>query len=194
MLPNIFLYLFLDAVRLDIEDKSIAKYKGMRSQDICIRFVGGCWHLSHVGDVPFKMWWNVWTSQQWNEIPASIRSAETITMFKEQLKTWLNRALKGVIRCFFKDHYFVYFVLCNRICWHALMLKKHIIFQILYIIVGPLCPASLRRVVFYKVPPFDKRSLLWLANWHSALWLAEHHKHSSKYNATYHNRELQLSK
>ncbi len=26
---------------------------------------------------------------------------------------------------------------CNRICWHALMFKKHIIFQILYIIVGP---------------------------------------------------------
>ncbi len=48
------------------------------------------------------------------------------------------------------------------------MFKKHIIFQILYIIVGPLCPASLKRFVFYK----DKRSLLSLANWHSALWLA----------------------
>ncbi len=54
--------------------------------------------------------------------------------------------------------------------------QKHIIFQILYIIVGPLCPASLKRIVFYKVPPSDKHSLLWLANWHSALWLAEHHK------------------
>ncbi len=30
------------------------------------------------------------------------------------------------------------------------MLKKHIIFQILYIIAFPLCPASLKRVVFYK--------------------------------------------
>ncbi len=30
---------------------------------------------------------------------------------------------------------------CNRICWHALMFKKHISFQILYIIVGLLCPA-----------------------------------------------------
>ncbi len=60
------------------------------------------------------------------------------------------------------------------------MFKKHIIFQILYIIVGPLCPASLKRLVFYKVPPFDKCSLLWLANWPSALWLAEHHKHSSE--------------
>ncbi len=60
------------------------------------------------------------------------------------------------------------------------MFKKHIIFQILYIIVGPLCPASLKRFVFYKVPPSDKRSLLWLANWPSALWLAEHHKHSSE--------------
>ncbi len=65
---------------------------------------------------------------------------------------------------------------CNRICWHGLMFKKHIIFQILYIIVGPLCPASLKR----KVPPSDKRSLLWLANWHSALWLAEYRKHSSE--------------
>ncbi len=55
---------------------------------------------------------------------------------------------------------------CKRICWHALMFKKHIIFQILYIIVGPLCPASLKRFVFYEVPPSDKHSLLWLANWH----------------------------
>ncbi len=56
-----------------------------------------------------------------------------------------------------------------------LMFKKHIIFQILYIIAP-----TLSNTVFYKVPPSDKRSLLWLANWHSALWLAEHHKHSSE--------------
>ncbi len=30
------------------------------------------------------------------------------------------------------------------------MFKKHIVSQILYIIVGPLCPASLKRFVFYK--------------------------------------------
>ncbi len=60
------------------------------------------------------------------------------------------------------------------------MFKKHIIFQILYIIVGTLCPASLKRVIFYKVHPSDKHSLLWLASWHSALWLAEHHKHESE--------------
>ncbi len=58
--------------------------------------------------------------------------------------------------------------------------QKHIIFQILYIIVVPLCPASLKRFVFYKAPPSDKHSLLWLANWLSALWLAEHHKHESE--------------
>ncbi len=64
---------------------------------------------------------------------------------------------------------------CNIICCYALMLKKkNIIFKILYIILSPLCPA------FLKVPPSDKRSLLWLANWHSALWLAEHRKHSSE--------------
>ncbi len=60
------------------------------------------------------------------------------------------------------------------------MFKKHIIFQILYIIVGPLCPASLKRVVFNKAPPSNKCSLLWLAIWPSALWLAEHHKHVSE--------------
>ncbi len=59
------------------------------------------------------------------------------------------------------------------------MLKKHIVFQILCIIVGPLCPASLKRIAFYKAPPSDKHSLLWLASWPSALWLAEHHKHPS---------------
>ncbi len=60
------------------------------------------------------------------------------------------------------------------------MFKKRIIFQILYIIVGPLCPASFKLFVFYKAPPSDQHSLLWLANWHSALWLDEHHMHESK--------------
>ncbi len=60
------------------------------------------------------------------------------------------------------------------------MFKKHIISQTLYIIVFPLCPASLKHVVFYKAPPSDKHSLLWLANWPRALWLAEHHKHASE--------------
>ncbi len=67
--------------------------------------------------------------------------------------------LKIIILCFW----------CNRICWNALMFKKHIIFQTLYIIVGPLCPASFKCFVFCKVPPSDKHGLLWLANWHSAL-------------------------
>ncbi len=60
------------------------------------------------------------------------------------------------------------------------MSKKHIISQILYIIVIPLSPGSLKLVVNYKAPPSDKCSLLWLANWPSALWLAEHHKHASE--------------
>ncbi len=100
--------------------------------------------------------------------------------------------LKGVIWCFLKI-----IILCiwrNRICWHALMFKKHIIFQILYIIVGPMCPASLKRFVFYKVPPSDKRSLLWLAKWPRALWLAEHHKPRRKCNSPFHICKLQLSK
>ncbi len=57
--------------------------------------------------------------------------------------------------------------------------QKHI-FQILYIIVVPLCPASLKHFIFYKAPPSNKHSLLWLANWPGALWLAEHHKHESE--------------
>ncbi len=57
------------------------------------------------------------------------------------------------------------------------MLKKHILFQILYIIVGPLCLASLKHLVFKKVHPSDKHSLLWLTNWPRALWLAEQQKH-----------------
>ncbi len=53
------------------------------------------------------------------------------------------------------------------------MFQKHIIFQILYVIVGPLCPAS------NKVPSSNKHSLLWLANWPSALGFAEHPKPQS---------------
>ncbi len=41
-----------------------------------------------------------------------------------------------------------------------------------------LCPDSLKSVIFFKAPPSDKHSLLRLANWPSALWLAEHHKHA----------------
>ncbi len=68
-------------------------------------------------------------------------------------------------------------LICTRTPAHwTLSVKKHIIFKILYIIVGTLCPISLKRLVFYKVPPVDKHSLLWLANWPSELWLAEHHK------------------
>ncbi len=59
---------------------------------------------------------------------------------------------------FFKDHYFVYLVGTEYV--DMLNVQKHILFQILYIIVGPLCPASLKHFVFYKVPPSDKHSLL----------------------------------
>ncbi len=69
-----------------------------------------------------------------------------------------NILLKGSYDAFLKI--IIFCIWCNRICCHALMFKKHIIFQILYIIVGPLCPASLKRFVFYKVPPSDKHSLL----------------------------------
>ncbi len=66
------------------------------------------------------------------------------------------------------------------------MFKKHIIFQILYIIVGPLTNASFST----KIPLSDKHSLLWLASWRSASWLAEHQKPRQKCNAPFHNRQL----
>ncbi len=48
------------------------------------------------------------------------------------LKWLYNAFLKIIIWC----------IWCNIICWHAFMFKKHIIFQILYIIVSPLSNAS----------------------------------------------------
>ncbi len=50
------------------------------------------------------------------------------------------------------------------------MFKNHIIFKILYIIVGPLRPASLKRFVFFSDWPAD-----------SALRLAEHQKQIFSY-------------
>ncbi len=44
--------------------------------------------------------------------------------------------------------------------WHAFIFKKHIIFQILYIIVGPLCPASFKRFVFLQSPFWQAQSAL----------------------------------
>ncbi len=41
---------------------------------------------------------------------------------------------------------------------------QKLIFQILYIIVGPLCPASLKRFIFYKVPPGLMIVYIWNAN------------------------------
>ncbi len=41
-------------------------------------------------------------------------------------------------------------------------------------------PRLSQMLVFYKAPPSDKCSLLWLASWHSAMWLAEHHKYVSE--------------
>uniref|UniRef100_A0A671KG83 non-specific serine/threonine protein kinase n=1 Tax=Sinocyclocheilus anshuiensis TaxID=1608454 RepID=A0A671KG83_9TELE len=80
-----------------------------------------------------------------------------IDMFSLYLQLVIDNVLKGSYDAFLKI--IILCIWCNRIFLHALMFKKHIIFQILYIIVGPLCPASLKRFVFYKVPPSDKRSL-----------------------------------
>ncbi len=100
-----------------------------------------------------------------------------LTVYGGLLTRDLN-ALKGSYDAFLKI--IILCIWCNRMLLTCFNVQKYIIFQILFIIVGPLCPASLQRVIFYKVPPSDKRRLLWLANRHSELRLAEHCKHSSE--------------
>ncbi len=72
------------------------------------------------------------------------------------------------------------------------MLKKHIILIILYIIVGPLCSASLKHC-FLQSPFFQQAQSALIGQLASALWLAEHIPRQ-KCNAPFYNRELQLSK
>ncbi len=104
---------------------------------------------------------------------------------KKHLKGSYDAILKIIILC----------IWCNRICWHALMFRNHIIFQILYIIVGPLCPASLKRFVFYKAPPsaFSTVCSDWPADPEHCDW-PNTTSSRQKCNVPYHNRELQLSK
>ncbi len=117
------------------------------------------------------------THQDWN-----MTATQCMKATSNRASEWEEIWFKGVIWCFFKDHY-----------WHALMFKKHNFSNTVH-----CCRCSMPRfsqmLLFYKVPPSDKHSLLWLANWHSALWLAEHHKPCRKCNSPFHNRELQLSK
>ncbi len=56
-------------------------------------------------------------------------------------------SLKGSYDAFLKI--IILCIWCNRICWHALMYC-----QILYIIVGPLCPVSLSH--FLQSPSFQQ--------------------------------------
>ncbi len=89
---------------------------------------------------------------------------------RERWQLCVAYRLKGSYDAFLKI--IILCIWCNKICWHALMFKKHIIFQILYIIVVPLCPASIKRVV---------------CDWPNTTSTRR------KCNAPYHNRELQLS-
>ncbi len=99
--------------------------------------------------------YKIWDKSKW--LSVVITSLTQMKSIDLQLIITLNIPLKGSYDAFLKI--IILCIWCNRICWHALMFKKHIIFQILYIIVGPLCPAFLKRFIFYKVPPSDKRSL-----------------------------------
>ncbi len=67
--------------------------------------------------------------------------------------------LRGLYDAFLKI--IILCIWCNRICWHALMLKKHIIFKILH-----YCRFSMPRLS----QTFSIKSLLPTnANWHTAL-------------------------
>ncbi len=101
---------------------------------------------------------------------------------------WQSHLLKRSYDAFLKI--IIWCIWCNRICWHALMFKKHIVFQILYIIVGPLSNAS-----------FSTKSLLptsavcsdWPTDPEHCDW-PNTASTRRKCNAPFHNRELQLSK
>ncbi len=66
---------------------------------------------------------------------------------------------------------------CTRICWHDLMFKN-IIFQILYIIVGSLWPAS-QTLCFLQSPSFwqAQSALIGQLTQCNALWLADTTSH-----------------
>ncbi len=107
-------------------------------------------------------------------------------------------------QCFLKGSYDAFLkiiilcVWCNRICWHALMFKKHNIFLILYIIVGPLCPASLKRIRchrFLQSPSFRQAQSALIGQLTQCIVFGhKHHRSRRKCNAPFYNRELQLSK
>ncbi len=63
------------------------------------------------------------------------------------LYSCLEHKLKGSYGVIFKI-----IIWCNRICWHALMFKKHIIFQILYIVVVPLIGQLTQCFVIGRTP------------------------------------------
>ncbi len=100
--------------------------------------------------------------------------------------------LKGSYDAFLKI--IILCIWCNRICWHALIFIKHITFQILYIIVGPLCPASIKHFVFYK-PRLLTSTVCsdWPADTVHCDW-PNTTSTSQKCNTLFHNRKLQLSK
>ncbi len=105
------------------------------------------------------------------------------------LVLWIWYVLKGSYDAILKI-----IIWCNRICWHALMLKKHMNFQILCIIVGPLCPASLKRIVFLQSPSF-RQALSDLMGQLETVHCDWPNTTSTcrKCNAPLHNRKLQLS-
>ncbi len=58
--------------------------------------------------------------------------------FELNLKGSYDVAKKDIILC----------IWCNAVCLRGSRFKEHIVFQILYIIVAPLCSAFLKRVDF----------------------------------------------
>ncbi len=92
-------------------------------------------------------------------------------------------SLKGSYDAFLKI-----IIWCNRICWHALMFKKHIIFQILYIIVGLPLSFSTKSLLPTSTVCSDWPTDPVHCDWPNTASTRR------KCNAPFHNRELQLSK
>ncbi len=125
-----------------------------------------CWHISYLNRKLNIFWQGAEVSKCYQIIC---------------LKGSYNAIIKIIIFC----------VWCNRICRHTSMEKKNIIFQILYIIVVPLCPAS---------PSFSTKLLLptsaVCSDWPTDPVHCDWPNTTStcrKCNAPFHNRELRLS-
>ncbi len=99
--------------------------------------------------------------------------------------------LKGHMMLF-KDHYFVYW--CNRICWYALMFKKHIIFSNVVYYCRSYLPHLSQTLRFLQSPSFQQVQSALIGQLTQCIVIGRTPQARVR-NVTppYHNRELKLS-